>query len=52
MLLLVDAKLVTIVVVLRIPRRKKKKLPGVQWTLVDDKSKSRICGERKEEGGV
>lgn len=51
MLLLVDAKLVTIVVVLRIPRRKKR-LPGVQWTLVDDKSKSRICGERKEEGGV
>lgn len=51
MLLLVDAKLVTIVVVLRIPRRKKKKLPGVQWTLVDDKSKSRICGERKKEEG-
>lgn len=51
MLLLVDAKLVTIVVVLRIPRRKKKKLPGVQWTLVDDKSKSRICGERNKEEG-
>jgi hypothetical protein len=51
MLLLLNAKLVTIDVVLKIPRRKKS-CPGYngpgRW--MTSPSRVRICGERKEEG--